>query len=105
MYESIISSENAMRTFYDYLKDRPVNKKMSVEDLPETEYQKLLNRNNEHPIIQWLEHLAETKKETELVLNSYDLFDNYTEFCSMNRIPYDKMTKRGFETSLLPPFS
>jgi len=100
MYKNIIKSENAMRTFYDYLKDRPVNEKMSVEDLPDTEYQRLLNKNNEHPIIQWLEHLAETKKETELTFNSYNLFDNYTEFCIMNRIPYDKMTKRGFETSL-----
>ena len=89
-----------MRTFYDYLKNRPVNEKMSAEDLPDTEYQKLLNRNNEHPIIQWLECLAETNKETELTFNSYELFDNYTAFCAREGIPYDKMSKRGFETSL-----
>ena len=46
--------------FWDFLKNRTVHEKMTQEDLPETEYHKELKRLNTHPIIQWVEHLAES---------------------------------------------
>ena len=51
MYDNILKSVDAMRTFWDFL---------SKDDLPETEYHKELKKLNTHPIIQWVEHITET---------------------------------------------
>ena len=89
-----------MRTFWDFLKNRTVHEKMTKEDLPETEYHKELKRLNTHPIIQWVEHLAETHREECVVMYNDKMWDSYRCFCSDSNISTDRLSKRGFETSL-----
>ena len=100
MYDNVIPSTLAMRTFWDFLMKRDINKKMTKEDLPETEYHKELKRLNTHPIIQWVEHLAETQREACIVMYSDKMWDSYRCFCSDSNISTDRLSKRGFETSL-----
>lgn len=100
MYDNIIKSENAMRTFWDFLMSREVKKKMTKEDLPETEYQKELKKLNTHPIIQWVEHLVETHHGDSMVMYNDKVWESYRCFCLDRNINTDRMSQRGFEVSL-----
>lgn len=100
MYDNILKSEDAMRTFWDFLKNRTVSKKMTKEDLPETEYHKELKKLNTHPIIQWMEHITETSKGNSLTMYCDQMWESYRCFCLDCNISTDGITRRGFETRL-----
>ena len=100
MYDNILKSEDAMRTFWDFLKNRTVSKKMTKEDLPETEYHKELKKLNTHPIIQWVEHITETSKGDSLTMYNDQMWESYRCYCLDCNISTDGITKNGFETRL-----
>jgi hypothetical protein len=100
IYHNVLTSENALRTFWDFLVTRDVKRKMTKHDLPNTAYHQELKKLSAHPILQWVEYLAETRKSEELYMNPMETWDSYRSFCLDNNIKIDKLTKRGFETSL-----
>ena len=101
MRKNVITNQNAMRTFWDFLKARNVSAKMTKHDLPDTEYHRELKRANAHPVIQWVEHITIESKssDTEMIMNAHQTWDSYRCFCTDSNIPLNT-TQRGFETSL-----
>eukprot|EP00964_Phaeocystis_antarctica_P161441 scaffold133365_cov65-Phaeocystis_antarctica.AAC.1 len=100
MHENVIKSEAAMRTFWDYLMQRPVKEKMTKADLPVTTYQQELQRLNEPPVIQWLQHLATESRAKHVTMNSEQMWHNYRNFCEDTNIKQESVNKRRFETIL-----
>ena len=100
MYENVIKSEAAMRTFWDYLMKRPVKEKMTKADLPLTTYQQELQRLDEHPVIQWLQHLATEVRGRSVRMDSKGMWQSYLQFCECDNIKTDRVNKRSFETKL-----
>ena len=100
MHENVIKSEAAMRTFWDYLMQRPVKEKMTKADLPVTMYQQELQRLNEPPVIQWLQHLATECRAKHVTMNCERMWHNYRNFCEDNNIKQESVNKRRFETIL-----
>jgi len=100
IHDNVIKSEAAMRTFWDFLMRRPVKQKMTKEDLPVTEFQKALQRLDEHPIIQWLQHLATEHRGPSVVMNPNTMWQSFKYFCEDDNVHIGRFTKRGFETKL-----
>ena len=100
MQENVIGSETAMRTFWDFLMNRPVKKKMTKADLPVTEYQEELQRLDEHPIILWLQHIATDYRSSKIIMKPENMWQDFKNFCDDDNLKKDRFTKRGFETKL-----
>lgn len=100
MYDNVITSETAMRTFWDFLMARPVKEKMTKEDLPDTEYHQELKRLDEHPIIQWVQNIARISPKQTIRMSSDTIWDSYRDFCRDSNINFDRVNRRGFETKM-----
>ena len=96
----VIKSETSMRTFWDYLMERPVKEVMTRKDLPLTTYQQELQRLDEHPVVQWLQYLATEVRSRYVRMNPDGMWQSYVQFCERDNIKTDRVNKRSFETKL-----
>jgi len=108
--KDVLDSERALRTFYDYLMERPTKKMFTAEDLPLTEYAQELQGLSVHPIVQWLEDIATVKRQdwkdkgyyndNILTLHKLLTWDDFRSFCMIRNINLDKTSENSFATQL-----
>jgi len=85
---------------YNYFMKLPTKVKITVRDLPTTEYDELLKEEQKSPILQFLEEFVLLNDEVdrekdELFYTSNDLYSLFRDFCSRNYIN-SNMTKIAF---------
>ncbi len=83
---------------YDYFMKFPTKPKITIIDLPTTEYDEMLKQEQKSPILQFLEEMVfvdgESKEDTAFY-TSNELYSLFRDFCSRNYIN-SNMTKIAF---------
>ena len=91
---------NCCKYIYDYFMNLPTKVKITVQDLPKTEYDEILKEEQKPAILLFLEELVcEQEKEKEFY-NINTMYALYREYCNTNHINTN-ITKIAFSMKLL----
>jgi len=80
------------KVIYDYLMNWECNPVITIRDIPEGEYDKLLIEEQKDPIVLFIEELVyiNIRLEEPIAFTSINLYEIFIDFCNRNHIPYVK---------------
>ena len=86
---AFIGKKSNQRAFYQYLMETPVQRKITIKDIPITDDMQTMFEMNKDPIEDYAEWF--TGK-----LTAYDNYDNYKQYLHMNGLKFE-LSKKSFE--------
>lgn len=92
-FKSIISSKNAQKTFFDFLKERENIDLFMSKPMPITAYQQALAESFEDPVTRFLKNFVDVRRgqggmDVSIVM-AKDLFDNFLSFLDDENCKYE----------------
>jgi hypothetical protein len=89
MIYDLIDDVNAVKSYYEYLKQIPDMDRFNKLPMPITEYQRDLQTTNDSPIETWLKHFVTMNFDKGSIrLTSKECFDKFNEWASSVNIDY-----------------
>ncbi len=85
---------------YNYFMKYATKVKINAVDIPKTEYDEVIKEAQENPIVSFIKDFISEAKLAEVVIDVEGLFDKYKNYCYMNDVSLDGMTKVKFGVRL-----